>query len=74
MRAITCDRLWRSSLTAPPDVVEALCEAHPVLDTASRPLRPLLELLDLLPSVADAAACHVVITAAPATCDASGDL
>ena len=56
---------------APPDVVEALCDAHPVLDSATRPLRPLLELLALLPPVAGAAACRAALTAWSGSCDAS---
>ena len=56
---------------ASPDVVEALCDAHPALDPATRPPCTLLKLLALLPPVADAAACRAALAAASASCDAS---
>ena len=58
---------------ASPDVVEALCDAHPALDPATRPPCTLLKLLALLPPIADAAACRASLAAASASCDASND-
>ena len=56
---------------ASPDVVESLCEAHPMLDTTTRSGSTLMELMSLLPPVTDAAACRAAINIAPVTCDVS---
>ena len=59
---------------ASPDVVDALCQAHPVLDSAVRSGLTLMELMSLLPPIVDAAACRAAVRAAPGSCDAKGDV
>ena len=56
---------------ASPDVVKAICDAHPMLDSATRPRCPLLKLLALLPPAADSAACRAALTAWCGSHDAS---